>query len=551
MLHAEALLAGKPTDKAIVEDLIRSTLEREDDKRWQPAGVTALDRNLLALASMVGGMSVELLPSLDKSVFPAPEAFDPDRYYAFVGQPADRMLAPLEPDILGELHALDTVRPRHVADTKRPDLLRRTAWRVKPDGMASFLQRVAEDFPEHGANRLLFEAPTGEPAERRAWSEAAFFIGLSLFSVSTDRGVSFYRIVTEAARVHPGEPCLRVAQAKLCTQLVIAAALGDRLVESMTLYGELERLVQAHPAEMTHRFEQARAASNLVRFLFWHGKEAEALRVIESLRRLAKRPPINGEVVSMLASVENDPFGGGSLEHRIVFAGPLMPVDPPEATEQARAYYQYIQDQGSAADPLGAQASFADLAAMAEAHPKLPDMRLWLARAARVYIYDLVMAGDLTAALAIHHNLHCLASRHPEERELRCQMANVAIELLLPTNQIDLVIAQSVYARVAAVSEAQPEDLGLQQTRARVIINLIAHCAKAKNVTAASALYKDAAELVRRHVEDEFLLWKQAQVATQLVYACCDAANQVAAVAAFRELEDILSKARGPAVAPE
>jgi len=165
---------------------------------------------------------------------------------------------------------------------------------------------------------------------------------------------------------------------------------------------------------------------------------------------------MNREIALTLSSIEDDPFGGGSFDHRIAFMGPMVKVDPPEVADQAEAYYQYIQDQASV-DPVGARASFADLAAMAEAHPELIDIQRWLAKAASVHIYDLVKAGDLAAALSVHDQLHCLASQYPEERDLRCE--HVAIQLLLPTNQMDLVVAQSIYARVAAVSEAYPEDL--------------------------------------------------------------------------------------------
>jgi hypothetical protein len=169
---ADAVAAGRSPRGWDRETLLRDVLRREEESFWTPAGVAEQDKNLLALATMTGGLSLETLLSHDTGgLLPDVNTFDPLRHEAMTGRPAAIELAPLEPDILGEFFVLTHLSPQHMA--RRLDRLIRLSWEIAPASRAIFLVRAANDFPREPALMPLCGVASGTSKQRHWWAAAA------------------------------------------------------------------------------------------------------------------------------------------------------------------------------------------------------------------------------------------------------------------------------------------------------------------------------------------------------------------------------------------
>lgn len=172
---ADAIAAGRSHRGWDREALLRDVLRREEQRYWEPAEVTEKDKNLLALATMTGGLPVAVALGVDAgNLLPDAQSFDPTRHEAMTGRPAEQTLAPLEPDILGEFFVLTHLRPRHSADG-RLDLLREIAWHIDV-AMGDFIARLAQDYANDQALASFIRIPSTGDIQRFSWSCTAINI---------------------------------------------------------------------------------------------------------------------------------------------------------------------------------------------------------------------------------------------------------------------------------------------------------------------------------------------------------------------------------------
>ena len=139
--------------------LLRDVLRREDNFFWRPAHVSDNDKNLLALATVEGGLSFEEVVSTQQSAFGPPLTdLDLDRFASVYGSRPFDKLEPLEPDLIGEFFVLEHLQVRSTLD-HRIDHLLTTAWARSPMQVSDFISRCVSDFVDHPTLEKLLLSP--------------------------------------------------------------------------------------------------------------------------------------------------------------------------------------------------------------------------------------------------------------------------------------------------------------------------------------------------------------------------------------------------------
>ncbi|HEX7243865.1 MAG TPA: hypothetical protein VF263_26495, partial [Longimicrobiaceae bacterium] len=224
----DALGSGRDLGAWDTATLVGDVLTREQALFW--VGADDAHRNLLALATLVGGMPTAFLRELDSPLLPAPDAFDPDAYAVLSGASARESLRPLEPDLLGELFVLRHLEPASAVDGRAGEL-RRLAWRAQAlpgradrSGFVAFLARAAMDFPHHPTLELLLRPEGGAPEQRERWAQAVLPLVESYARAGRwERARALRASIAALAAAHPDQPELRRVQAQAGERLAHAA----------------------------------------------------------------------------------------------------------------------------------------------------------------------------------------------------------------------------------------------------------------------------------------------------------------------------------------
>jgi hypothetical protein len=252
---ADAISDGRDLRDWDKSALIRDVLEREDRKFWQPSDVTEKDKNLLALATMVGGLEVRSIISIDASGFlPDGADYSAERYAVLSGRDAQHNLAPLEPDILGELFVLEWLKPEHDRDENRAKIISQVAWKHSLLGMFNFLSRAVIDFASHRTLHYLQKPFTETPRARAVWSMAAFNMTSNYGDARELRAArGLYDQIVALARAHPDESALRESQARSAINLANDYGDAGDMEAMRGLYDAVAALAQAHTDERALR----------------------------------------------------------------------------------------------------------------------------------------------------------------------------------------------------------------------------------------------------------------------------------------------------------
>jgi hypothetical protein len=128
-------------EKAILEDI----LQREEKKFWEPAGIEKEDKDVLALATMAGGIDRESNLPAGITEMVKKDKFSLERYCLMSAGSTATFLRPLEPDIIGEKFVLEHLGPNNAYR----DEINEMAWVLSAEKMQSFLLRTLDDFSAH------------------------------------------------------------------------------------------------------------------------------------------------------------------------------------------------------------------------------------------------------------------------------------------------------------------------------------------------------------------------------------------------------------------
>lgn len=196
--------------------LIKSVLEHEEE-RWEEQQIPGNYKDLLAFATMIDGMLLKDLATCAlPRLLPDSQTFDPSYYRSLSGSPAQIKLAPLTPDILGEMFVLQRVRQRHQLDN-RAALLSQLAWKRAPSAISAFLEHAMRDFPRHSSLLLLIgQRPETQEASIQ-WSITAANM---TYYVEAAVAAKIYEELCATAARFPNERALRERQARAAANLL-------------------------------------------------------------------------------------------------------------------------------------------------------------------------------------------------------------------------------------------------------------------------------------------------------------------------------------------
>ena len=241
LLAAESIVRGAPGRNWTRQELFEDWLGRERERYWRPANVTERDTQLVALATMVGGLKLGTFATLDggellPTTRPGPDRYNAQRIQAVNGRPAQEVVWPLAPDLLGEYFVLQELAPHDALDDRGARLWRE-AVRLSPMRAFTFIEQCTGDHPGHPTLRTV-GFPILEDATERLFSWTDFFFRNSqmLDQLGAEFVTDHLEQLLEAARAHPDE----------------AAAFGLLLVAVQDLVKDLGRRGELDVAARVH-----------------------------------------------------------------------------------------------------------------------------------------------------------------------------------------------------------------------------------------------------------------------------------------------------------
>jgi len=130
----------------------------------------------------------------------------------------------------------------------------------------------------------------------------------------------------------------------------------------------------------------------------------------------------------------------------------------------ARAAVDRIVERGIDNDTPGARAVYAELAAVATAHPEAPRLRLWQGWAGFRLVSGHVEPPVAAEARAVIDDLAALAAAHPEQPELREMLARaLAHHVHNRLQDKDAAGARAAHAKLVSLAGAHPDEAKLHE----------------------------------------------------------------------------------------
>jgi len=507
-LAAEAIAEGRDIRHWDKELLLRDMLEREI-RYWQLAGVTERDRNLLALATISGGLPLGTLHAFgDDTLFPLPTSYDADRYLAMSGRPAIEYLAPLEPDIIGEFFVLEHLRPRHALDIERVDQIRSAAWRASPLGTSVFALRAANDFGLHPTLPYLLAPAEENETQRLAWSLlCANLVALFGAGGQVDRARKIYQQLSALVPRYPGEVNLRHQQAASGANLIVVYGVRGDMEPCRDIYGQLMALAHQHGGDPGLRERLVVAGFNLLWAYIAAGQLESAEEMYRKLANLAAEHPAEASVREILG----------------------------------RAAVNLISAYGDAQMLKPARDIFSHFAAVTQVNTSEPVLRERLAAAGLNLITAHLKLGDVDGSLELYRNLHTLVMAHSTEAGLRMRLAKAAVNLVATCCQTRRrTLARQLYDELAALARQYPDEptLGIEQAKAGV--NLTASFRLGGGPDLAQEIYEHLAALAQDRPNEPAFVVEQAKAGSNLINAYAEFGRSGSARHAYAELLDLV-----------
>lgn len=429
---AEALALGNDIRGWNKTKLLSLILDRERREFW-PKDVTPAEKNLLCLATMLGGMPVEvlgrlktdvLLPTLDGG----PNQFNADRYSAMSGRVVDDTLDPLEPDILGEFFVLEHLTPLPYCKPDLADKMRSLAWDTYPYGFGAFLFRTAPDFVSHRTLRILTEPAEDNARQRLLWSLVA--VHLTICYCRSDnlpgaKEVSAH--LTDLCRSYPNERGIREQAARAINNLGVYYRDSENLSGVEQVLDFQKRLNESHPNDAKVRELLARAALTLSDLYGKVGDLSGVERMIDLLRMLNKSNPDDSTVRKILGVAT---FGLGEC----------------------------YRENGNHS---GAMQLFEMLTRLIISHPDQTQQRTHLANWAVILIGEFRVAHNITGLEKVFALIKELYKIYGEDGAVREAYVHAALSLMIVYTVVsdDIAGIEEGFADLKKLNESYPEDM--------------------------------------------------------------------------------------------
>ncbi|MBL4645954.1 MAG: hypothetical protein JKY99_05810 [Rhizobiales bacterium] len=294
---ADAIGRNKDARKWDRRQLLDDVLSYERKKYWQPYNVTEQHENLLALATVRGGLSHDEIKKACKNdedgYLPEWNATDINNIIKAIHGSSDTgFLSAFEPDILGEVFVLERLNANRQFTAK----LAEWAWNSSPFPYAGFVDRLAQDFPASfvpGLVGTIFSINDGQQAH------LAVMLSINLINVlgKTDEhrqtAIELYGELKALAKKQNTSE-IWLAQAQAAVNLINALGKTDEHRQTaIELYGELKALAKAQDASEIW-LAPAQAAFNLISALVKTDEHRQtAIELYGEFKVLAKAQDIS------------------------------------------------------------------------------------------------------------------------------------------------------------------------------------------------------------------------------------------------------------------
>ncbi|MCI0600171.1 MAG: hypothetical protein L0Y60_11755, partial [Beijerinckiaceae bacterium] len=223
---ADAIAAGRDIRNFDAARLLDQVIERARENYWKPAGASAKEERLLALATMTRGLPVGALEGMTERLLPTWDVdLHPSAFLAMTGREAGKTIPPLEPDIAGEHFALSCLAEPNLTNADRARFCA-LAWRLSPLGMGQFMLLSYRDVSGHAMLPFVRKSPPFVGVPELIWAVASVNLLNDLPSRDLDAAralLADMRAVAEAR----GEPALWELWAKAATNLMIDLSSRD------------------------------------------------------------------------------------------------------------------------------------------------------------------------------------------------------------------------------------------------------------------------------------------------------------------------------------
>ena len=295
-LAAESIAAGEDIRHWDKSKLLDDLLKREEREFW--TGATDRDKNLLALATMVGGLECDTLESLDSDLLPslksgADNCFNQDLYERMAGHKMDgSKIPPLEPDPVGEYFVLRFAESDDVIKRGAIDGLREYAWICNPHYYAKFLIRLGRDFPQYDTVLKLAEFDENEQAQLYFGAKIVLYL-LAVRGQLMDLRVAkkLHDRLELLLDKHQDETELSLTWAQGTFNLITYYAYVEEVESAQRLHFRFESLVRRYTDDQEIRLLCASSTVNLMNMFCRLKNEGVASQLYDQLETLSQRHP--------------------------------------------------------------------------------------------------------------------------------------------------------------------------------------------------------------------------------------------------------------------
>ena len=479
VLLADAFAAGASPWQWDRKVLVENVLKREADNWWKTAGITDADKELLTIATLCGGLRRnDKHPS---EIADRLAAFSPQRYRAMSGEDSAERLAPLQPDIIGELFVLESLSPER-ASGKMIDAFRNAAWEQNEGaGISEFLYRAAYDFAPHPALRHLTMAAPQTLVTREKWARAATDLVTALGVRDVESAEQILAALMALAQSHPGERVLRVEQAKASYNLINAWCRRERLVKAKRVYEDLADLATRYPDDSALGERQAKAIVNLI-------------PCCNSWDQTTLAQQLYDEVVTLALKYNDSSFRERQAEAAVNLMNAYADVD--------------------AAKVMSINKSLVELV---DANPTEPRLALALTRALQNRFARARDSDDLEEARQVYEQLVPLARRYADLTTIGETTKDAAMEVLIAYGEAGQIAKAHEFCDELKAAAA---DIGSAQARriqANAGFNLVSIYGRAGALAQAHKIFEEIATLAACNPEEPVLRWDRSVAGFNLV----------------------------------
>jgi hypothetical protein len=460
-----AIFLAKCPEGADKVEIVRQLL-MDEQSRWSKAGINAADLMLLACATLCGGAARALFANHSSRLDLAVQTFSAARYEAMSAKSAKSSLAPLEPDILGEVFVLDWLLNADDADGAS---IVSAAWSANAPGVAGFLYSTVPEFPEHPAIETLLKPPSGPIEPICKWASALVELTREMPWRYERLGVLMHDAVKSVASAHPGQVELYELDCRATLNFMLLYERGRATARASSLETELYAMIAKHPHPTSAKALKAHLLGNqVVRITksiedqlalpllpapltfvdaMSHAKDAQ--KIFDELNSLSKRGASNDDFKSQYAAaafhlilgytkpahvfsrirspvaaalvkkdvIEQLRFGQNAYLNLKKFASNNFQLQVQSLT--ARAASALSAGYANLNDAKAVKRLCDDLKAMSTRSPNEPDVRAEYARALFNLVFVLETVGEHDAAAVACAGLRTLCQEHPAEGFIR------------------------------------------------------------------------------------------------------------------------------------